>query len=236
MRSLALCLSVVIAGATSEALANDPSVLCLSLALSGDQGSMLAACRTAASQGSVHAQARLGLMYLNGEGVVQDFQTALSLLDRAAQSDGLWGGISKAALGDIYRLGLGTQQDMVQAFTHYRDAVQQGYDKAQYNLGVMYRFGQGTDRNLGEAVALFRNAALQGDAYAQIALAEMYSEGEGVIQDYVTAHMWSNIAAANGLGAAQDLRDHLSRYLGTEEVNQAQRRARACLDSNYLTC
>lgn len=36
------------------------------------------------------------------------------------------------------------------------------------------------------------------NAKEQFALGVMYSDGEGVVQDYVTAHMWGNIARANG--------------------------------------
>jgi TPR repeat protein len=40
--------------------------------------------------------------------------------------------------------------------------------------------------------------AEQGDAKAQNNLGVMYAEGHGVLQDYVTAHMWANIASMNG--------------------------------------
>ena len=40
--------------------------------------------------------------------------------------------------------------------------------------------------------------AKQGNASAQKSLGAMYFLGQGVIQDYVYAHMWGNIAASNG--------------------------------------
>ena len=47
--------------------------------------------------------------------------------------------------------------------------------------------------------------AEQGVAEAQYNLGLMYYKGEGVIQDYVYAHMWWNIATANGNDIAKSL-------------------------------
>jgi TPR repeat protein len=40
--------------------------------------------------------------------------------------------------------------------------------------------------------------ANQGYAKAQSNLGTMYDNGQGVVQDYVRAHMWYNIAASRG--------------------------------------
>ena len=46
-----------------------------------------------------------------------------------------------------------------------------------------------------------RLAADQGDALAQTILGNMYRDGRGVVQDYVQAHMWYNLAAAHLTGS-----------------------------------
>ena len=51
-----------------------------------------------------------------------------------------------------------------------------------------------------EAVEWFRKAAEQGLGGAQFSLGWMYRNGKGVLQDTIAAHMWFNIAAANGYG------------------------------------
>jgi len=46
-----------------------------------------------------------------------------------------------------------------------------------------------------------KNTRLDSDikfAYAEINLGVMYANGQGVAQNYVRAHMWFNLAAANG--------------------------------------
>ena len=64
----------------------------------------------------------------------------------------------------------------------------------------------------------------------------MYKNGAGVLQDYVYAHMWYNIAAANGYSDASDYRQEISELMTTEQINQAQALARKCLASNYQQC
>jgi hypothetical protein len=41
---------------------------------------------------------------------------------------------------------------------------------------------------------------VEGDARAQVNLGLMYDDGEGVLQDYVEAHMWFNLAVAQFSG------------------------------------
>ena len=82
----------------------------------------------------------------------------------------------------------------------------------------------------------FRQAADQGDAIAQFNLGLMYSEGRGVLKDSVLAHMWSNIAGANGNASARELRDELERDMTRAEVSRATELARACMSSDYQDC
>ena len=62
----------------------------------------------------------------------------------------------------------------------YRQAAEQGYAEAQFNLGVMYDNGQGAKQDHAEAVRLYREAAEQGCAEAQFILGVMYDNGKGV--------------------------------------------------------
>ena len=72
----------------------------------------------------------------------------------------------------------------------------------------------------------FRKAAEQGEARAQTALGVMYEDGHGVPPDYVLAHMWQNLAAAQGNGDAAKLRDYLARFMNPDQIAEAQRLAR----------
>ena len=71
---------------------------------------------------------------------------------------------------------------------------------------------------------------------AQLALGVMYANGRGVTEDYVLAHMWSNIAGANGNEAVRELRDSLERDMTRAEVSRATELARVCMTSDYQDC
>ncbi len=73
---------------------------------------------------------------------------------------------------------------------------------------------------------MFRLAAQQGNAHGQYALGVMYFSGLGVSQDYVSAHMWFNLATAGGYEEARELRDSVLELMTRAQVAEAQRRAR----------
>jgi TPR repeat protein len=54
----------------------------------------------------------------------------------------------------------------------------------------------------------------------------MYENGRGVTQDYVLAHMWLDLAGANGDAAAIVERDLLASKMTPNQLAEAQRRAR----------
>jgi len=71
-----------------------------------------------------------------------------------------------------------------------------------------------------------RPLAEQGDAEAQANLWAMYYKGRGVLQDYVLAHMWTNLAAAQGNEDAIKARSNLDKLMTQDQLAEAQRLAR----------
>ena len=84
----------------------------------------------------------------------------------------------------------------------------------------------GTIQGYKESIKWFRLAAQQDDSRAQAMLGGMYYNGEGVTEDYRTAHMWFNIASANGVSHAAEGRDQLAEMMSREDVDRAQDMAR----------
>ena len=78
-----------------------------------------------------------------------------------------------------------------------------------------------------EALAAWRTAAHAGDRRAMLALGRMYRRGLGVLQDYVEAHKWLNLAASRGEAAAVEERDALAVKMTPQQVAAAQERAAA---------
>jgi TPR repeat protein len=76
------------------------------------------------------------------------------------------------------------------------------------------------------ALREWRPLAEQGQTEAQHNLGELYAEGKGVPQDYVQAHMWYNLAAANGDKLAAEFRDGLAKQMALAQIAEAQKLAR----------
>ena len=71
-----------------------------------------------------------------------------------------------------------------------REAAEQGYADAQYNLGLIYYEGEGVAQDYEEAAKWYRKAAEQGYISAQIALGGIYYCGQGVPLNYLDAIKW----------------------------------------------
>ena len=54
----------------------------------------------------------------------------------------------------------------------------------------------------------------------------MYENGQGVPQDFVTAHMWYNLAGIQGDEKAHEYRDRIAEKMTSDQIAEAQRRAR----------
>ena len=86
------------------------------------------------------------------------------------------------------------------------------------------------------AVQEWRPLAEQGNSDAQINLGVMYYNGNGVLQSNVMAHMWYNIASANGNSQAGEFRDERAGQMSQADIAKAQEMARECMSSNYQNC
>ena len=64
----------------------------------------------------------------------------------------------------------------------------------------------------------------------------MYLDGEGVLKDSFLAHMWFNVASANGDETAMESRDILELSMTRAEIGRATELARACMASDYRNC
>jgi TPR repeat protein/predicted aspartyl protease len=184
--------------------------------------------RKAADQGFAEAQYNLGSMYWNGLGVPRDVSVAVSWLRKAADQ-GL--AVAQYQLGQRYEKGEGVPADDSVAVSWFRKAADRGLAVAQAKLGFMYAKGQGVPPDDSVAVSLYRKAADQGFAEAQYNLGARYAKGVGVPQNYVSAHMWFNLAAAAGSKApagfkdAASSRDSLAAEMTQTQIAEAQRLA-----------
>jgi TPR repeat protein len=64
----------------------------------------------------------------------------------------------------------------------------------------------------------------------------MYENGEGVPEDFVMAHVWYSLAAANGYKPANESMVLIKGKLSREQLDEAQKIQSGCLKSNYKDC
>ena len=76
-----------------------------------------------ADTGNAHSKNSLGLLYLNGKGVPQDYARARAYFEQAAEQ-GL--ALAQDNLGFLYRDGQGVAQDYARARAYYEQAAAQG--------------------------------------------------------------------------------------------------------------
>jgi TPR repeat protein len=82
----------------------------------------------------------------------------------------------------------------------------------------------------------WRLLAAQNNPLAQRNLGYMYDDGDCVPQDYVSAHMWFNLAGGNGHEFSREKRNNVAKRMSSSDIAEAQRRARVCMKSNYTDC
>jgi TPR repeat protein len=64
----------------------------------------------------------------------------------------------------------------------------------------------------------------------------MYYNGRGVLQDYVYAHMWWNIAASSGDKVASKNIETVAKQMTPSQLEKAQNLARECVRKKYKGC
>jgi TPR repeat protein len=108
-------------------------------------------------------------------------------------------------LGAAYDHGLsGLAADPVQAVYWYRQAAEQGLDKAQFNLAHCLATGHGTPQDYAAARLWMRRAAQQGMADAQFLMGVMLLEGLGGSSVADEGRAWVQRAAMGGNADAVD--------------------------------
>jgi hypothetical protein len=72
----------------------------------------------------------------------------------------------------------------------------------------------------------FQPLADRGDGDAQFMVGYLYASGKGVPQDYVRAHLWFNLASAQGSDRAIDAREKIAEVMTPQQIAEAQKLAR----------
>jgi uncharacterized protein len=188
----------------------------------GDYASALPLLRALAEQDNPEAEYDLGQMYMNGQGVPQNYTEAVKWWRKAAEH-----GVTSAEynLGLAYEQGKGAPNDDIEALKWFGLAASLGNAKAQFALGAMFFDKKPGGPDYKHAMEWFRRAADQGLTAAQTELGVGYALGQGVPQDYVQAHMWLNLSAAQGDQDAVKNRDLIAPLMTPAQIAESQKLA-----------
>ena len=177
----------------------------------------------AAEQGLSGVQIMLGFMYYRGtHGVTLDYKESFKWFRLSAEQGGA---DAQYILGVMYNNGEGVPQDKKEAVKWYRLSAEQGFDPAVKLMTDSQLDGDCiSDNDVDDCLM----KAEQGDSGAQFNLGKMYYRGQGdiIVQDYVMAHMYWNIAAVSGHENAIKNRDSLSKKMTLSQLEKAQDLAR----------
>ena len=188
MKKLLTALVIIVSLGTAGAVCAQDFDKGLRAAQSGDFATALKEWTVLAEQGNADAQFNLGVMYANGNGVVQDYKEAVKWYRKAAEQGNA---LAQSNLGFMYKKGDGVVQDYKEAVKWYRKSAEQGDASAQNNLGVRYGTGQGVIQDNVYAHMWFNIAASNGNADAV--------KGRDIVAEQMTS---SQMAEAQKLARA----------------------------------
>lgn len=120
---------------------------------------------------------RIGNLYYNGNGVVQNYATAVDYYTKAANKGYAQ---SQFYLGHCYDIGNGVEKDIDLAMAWYKKAATQGHAIAQNFLGDLYYSRFNSDNNADDANKAFywqEKAAKQDVPQAEYMMGAFYTEG-----------------------------------------------------------
>ena len=168
-----------------------------------------------AEKGHAKAQNKLGEMYVNGQGVSQDYKEAFKWLLKSAEQKN-----TKA-------------QRLIRASYHklHKEVAEQGDSYAQRFLGDSYYLGLGVTQDYAEAAKWYKKAAEQGDSVSQIILGAMYEKGKGISKDFVEAYKWFSISGETSNGRMY-IKKLGKRKMTTAQTAEAQKLAQEWVEKH----
>ncbi|MNN03791.1 putative beta-lactamase HcpC precursor [compost metagenome] len=183
----------------------------------------------AARQGELEAQALLGQILLDGQGIERDQPLALVWFRIAAERGHA---MARNMLGRCLEHGWGCAANATEAARHYRIAADAGLDWAMYNLANLHATGRGVAKDETRAVALYQQAAVLGHAKSLNLLGRYYEEGVVVPQDIDLAYDCYRRSAEGGDFRGQF--SHAAVLAGQGRLSEAESWLRRALDEGNL--
>jgi TPR repeat protein len=173
---------------------------------------------TLSNSSNPEAQTNLGICYLDGVGVEQDYVKAAELFSLAAEQ-----GYAEAQcrLGQCYLERQGVRRNLSKGFELFQQAAAQNYGKAEYLIGNCYYTATAVNQDFVEAEKWAQRAVNHGYQEAYNLLALCKSANGGQTSD-VKTELFSG--AESGDASAQFSLGmwYLDRYTGERNLKEAE--------------
>eukprot|EP00122_Pirum_gemmata_P020638 Pgem_evm1s19285 len=140
-----------------------------------------------AQQSHPHSQLQFGLMCIRGEGLKQNSDMALSVLQTAA-TNGM--SFANTLIGEMYVKGTGSiDVNVTKGVEYFEKAEKAGDMSGVHNLGLLYYNGEMVTKNEEKALAYFRKAAESGNIMSMGMLATIHREDKRFL-DFREVGIW----------------------------------------------
>lgn len=176
------------------------------------------------TKGSGPAKNRLGVLHIQGRGVLQDFAEGAKLICEAAETGDVNGQFN---CGSLLQQGRGVAKNDAKAVKWFKAAAAQGHLAAKNQYANALIEGKFIERDVKQAVRLFQQTAATGNPVGMYSLAQAFAGGLGVDKDLIQAHAFFNIAAALEHPKAAEARQIVEQQLKPEQIIRAQQLAKA---------
>ncbi len=176
------------------------------------------------AKGSGPAKNRLGVLHIQGAGVLQDYAEGAKLVCASADLGDVNGAYNCASL---LLEGKGVEQDEVAAYVWFKKASDQGHLGAKNEYANALIEGKFVEQDVKAAVELLQQTAASGNPVGLYALGQAFAAGLGVDQNLIKAHSYFNVASALQHPQAAGARTALELQMSAEDVRKAQQLAKA---------
>ncbi|MEG1608752.1 MAG: tetratricopeptide repeat protein, partial [Clostridia bacterium] len=156
-------------------------------------------CKEAAEAGCPEAMLSFGIKLLFGDGIEKDFEKARQMIERCLPYNV---GMAYYALGYIYDIGLGVQQNCWTAYSYYKKASSLGEKCADVNIAYCNLHGFGCKCNQKKGYEMLKELSKDDNPYANYYLGLCYLNGYGCKVDSAKARDYFNMASTAKIARA----------------------------------
>ena len=171
-----------------------------------------------AKKGDTEAQAELGEIYLQGDGIKADYKKSMEWSKKAAENKNYR---AMRNIGILYLEGLGVKKDYKKAFASFSSSVDGGDAQGPRYLGIMSENGLGVKKSLDDAEFYYEIGDSSGDLTSRYNLGKIHEKAGDYARavelykktdnrmDHVTAPMYEALGDlyVNGKGVRKNLNE-----------------------------